>query len=224
MIEITYYRDNSGDYHGVTNQNPKGFKGVILIGRGPCPPNNSVKERAYSPDILKFWTKVEAADVPDDWFDAIEYEKRPEPMPKPEPVFEIKDADRVPGMQDLVRRLAAGEKPPEPKPKFKHWKDEFKFSIRDYDKGYSFEFLPSKRTDEVLVRVTKKLEVGETLPDGYTYTKQADPRHDREPTPVEITELEIFPSLPRDLTKDPWFWPVAMVAAVILFTLFRGCF
>lgn len=227
MIEITYYRDNSGDYHGVTNQSPKGFKGVILVGRGPCPPNNSVKERAYSPDILKFWTEVEAADVPDDWFDAIKYEERPEPTPIP--VFEIKDADRVPGMQDLVRRLAAGEKPPEPN--FKRLKNHFKFKLVDIDERYSFEILPSKRADEVLVRVTKKLEAGETrVVLGYTSVKQAEPRHDREPAPVEITEvtevteLEILPSRQGNPMDDPLFWPFAIIVGVILFTLFRGCF
>lgn len=211
MIEITYYRDNSGDYHGVTNQSPKGFKGVILVGRGPCPPNNSVKERAYSPDILKFWTEVEAADVPDDWFDAIKYEERPEPTPIP--VFEIKDADRVPGMQDLVRRLAAGEKPPEPN--FKRLKNHFKFKLVDIDERYSFEILPSKRADEVLVRVTKSEEF------------QAEPRHDREPAPVEVTEvteLEILPSRQGNPMDDPLFWPFAIIVGVILFALFRGCF
>jgi len=137
-MKVTYYRDTSGDYHGITDKCPKGFNGVVFIGRGPERSTmfESVIERVYVPKTMATWVRVAAAEVPDEWFDAIGYQKRP-------PVVE-------------------------PKQNVKRCKNHFKFKVTDVDKRYRFEILPSKRAYEVLVRVSRKLEAGEQLPKGYS--------------------------------------------------------
>jgi hypothetical protein len=36
-MSITYYRDEHRGYLGVTGESPKGFQGIVFVGRGPEP-------------------------------------------------------------------------------------------------------------------------------------------------------------------------------------------
>ena len=36
-MSITYKRDKHGGYPGVTDESPKGFRGIVFVGRGPEP-------------------------------------------------------------------------------------------------------------------------------------------------------------------------------------------
>jgi hypothetical protein len=87
-MKIAYYRDHaSGGYHGVTDECPQGFHHVVYGGKGPRlggPANiHDIVEQAYTVEQLKKWELVDPADVPDEWFDAIGYEKREQPEPQP---------------------------------------------------------------------------------------------------------------------------------------------
>lgn len=123
-MKIAYYLDENGGYHGVTDESPVGFSHVVYAGKGPKlgDPANSdtMVEQAYPVEQLKKWELVKPADVPDAWFYAIGYEKRepaPEPAPDPKLRFEIKDGpDRVEGLDEIVRKLAAGYVLAEPEP------------------------------------------------------------------------------------------------------------
>jgi len=85
-MKIAYFRYKDG-YLGVTHQSPAGMKGVIFVGRGPREGKGieSVCEQAYPHNCLERLKRVDAAEVPDDWFAAIALENRsPKPTPKPE--------------------------------------------------------------------------------------------------------------------------------------------
>lgn len=84
--QFAYFRDGNG-FLGVTNESPMGMQGTVFAGRGPQPGQGieSVREQAYAKNQLDKMDRVEADDVPDDWFAAIGYEKRiPKPEPQPE--------------------------------------------------------------------------------------------------------------------------------------------
>lgn len=77
---ITYYKTGDG-YVGITNQSPKGLKGLVFVGKGSEKGIESISEQCYAINQLEKLEKIEARDVPDDWFAAIGLEKRPEPEP-----------------------------------------------------------------------------------------------------------------------------------------------
>ena len=83
MGRVTYY-ERDGLYLALTKKSPKGFRGVAFICHKGDSPGN-VREDVTDKNRLEDWTKVDAADVPDDWFDAFGLEKRPKPKPKPKP-------------------------------------------------------------------------------------------------------------------------------------------
>jgi len=85
-MKVAYFRYKGG-YLGVTDQSPAGMKGVIFVGRGPLEGKGieSVCEQAYPRNCLERMERVDAAEVPDDWFAAVALEKRPsKPAPNPE--------------------------------------------------------------------------------------------------------------------------------------------
>jgi len=77
---MRYFHCEDG-FIGVTNQCPKGMKGLVYVGRGPQPGQGieSVGEQEYSRNQLEKLKRVPAEDVPDDWFAAIGLEQCPEP-------------------------------------------------------------------------------------------------------------------------------------------------
>jgi hypothetical protein len=89
-MRITYYQDEHGGYLGVTEESPKGFTGVVFVGRGPQPGGGpeTVSEQAYATDQLRRLRRVEPCDVPAEWMEAIGYEEpvvvEPEPDPEPD--------------------------------------------------------------------------------------------------------------------------------------------
>lgn len=107
-MKIAYYRDENGGYHGVTDECPRGFQHIVYAGRGSKLGDpvdiRDIVEQAYPVDQLKKWELVEPTDVPDAWFDAIGYEKRPEPEVR----FEIKDEPRSKEFAEIIRKLEAG--------------------------------------------------------------------------------------------------------------------
>lgn len=81
-MNVTYFRDPFGGYHGVTDESPKGLAGCVCAGRGPEEQGGikTVKERAYAVKQVQKWTRVK--EVPAEWLDAIGYEVRPESEPR----------------------------------------------------------------------------------------------------------------------------------------------
>jgi hypothetical protein len=74
-VTITYYRTPEG-YVGLTDESPRGFKGVIFVGRGPKGGGpETVCEQGYVPGTG--WEQVDASEVPDEWIEALGYEQRP---------------------------------------------------------------------------------------------------------------------------------------------------
>lgn len=71
-MKITYFKDPNGNIHTVTDESPKGFKGVLYVGQGP-----DGEEQVYAVNVLQKWEKVE------------------EPKPEPEPAtnFEIQEVE-----------------------------------------------------------------------------------------------------------------------------------
>jgi hypothetical protein len=87
-MSITYYQDEHGGYLGVTGESPKGFRGIIFVGRGPEPGGGpeTVHEQAYAMDQLGRLDRVDPCDVPAEWMETIGYEEPVEPYePEPEP-------------------------------------------------------------------------------------------------------------------------------------------
>jgi len=87
-MSITYYQDEHGGYLGVTGESPKGFRGIIFVGRGPEPGGGpeTVHEQAYATDQLGRLDRVDPWDVPAEWMETIGYEEPVEPYePEPEP-------------------------------------------------------------------------------------------------------------------------------------------
>jgi len=82
---VTYYKTPEG-YVGLTNDSPRGFKGIIFVGKGPKGGGpETVCEQAYPTTQMKDWEEMDALAVPDDWFEAIGYEERVKPVaPQPE--------------------------------------------------------------------------------------------------------------------------------------------
>lgn len=83
---MQYFKGENG-YVGLTGECPKGMDGAIYMGRGPVRGFGieSVCEQPYPVAQLQKMEQVKPEDVPDDWFDAIGLEERPEPEPEPEP-------------------------------------------------------------------------------------------------------------------------------------------
>lgn len=75
---MRYFRYENG-YVGVTEECPRGLKGLVFVGRGPRPGGGveSVYEQAYAINQLEKMERVAADEVPDDWFAAIGLEQRP---------------------------------------------------------------------------------------------------------------------------------------------------
>jgi hypothetical protein len=172
--KVTYYEDADGSFHGVTDEYPKGHKNILCIGQGPEPWEGieTVGERLYSPtDLKQCFTEVEAADVPDEWFEALGYEERPV-----EPV-----------------------EPEEPKPNYQHLKHECKFKIGDFDKGWNFEILPSKNPFVVLVRCTKtkyKMQPARVPMPGYEMQPEPEQEPEQEPSALaRFVNDSLFPKL-----------------------------
>jgi len=87
-MSITYYQDEHGGYLGVTGESPKGFRGIIFVGRGPEPGGGpeTVHEQAYATDQLGRLDRVDPWDVPAEWMETIGYEEPVEPYePEPKP-------------------------------------------------------------------------------------------------------------------------------------------
>ena len=85
--QFAYFRTDDG-FLGVTNESPKGMEGLVFAGRGPQPGQGieSVHEQGYAKNQLDRMKRIEADDVPDDWFVVIGLEKRiPKPPPEPTP-------------------------------------------------------------------------------------------------------------------------------------------
>lgn len=107
---ISYFQD-SGGYLAVTPETPKGpLHGIVYVGRGPTIPGriDSIQEQAYAKDVLLKLTRVSALDVPDEWIEALGYEKpRPKATPEPAPPAPEPHATEIvielPG--DRVRRM-----------------------------------------------------------------------------------------------------------------------
>lgn len=94
-MRVTYYQDEYGGYLGATEESPKGFKGVVFVGRGPQPGGGpeAVTEQAYAANQLRRLEPVDPCDVPAEWIEAIGYEepvvvepRQPEPEPEREEV------------------------------------------------------------------------------------------------------------------------------------------
>lgn len=94
-MRVTYYQDEYGGYLGVAEESPKGFTGVVFVGRGPLPGGGpeTVSEQAYATDQLRRLRRVEPCDVPAEWMEAIGYEEpvvvEPEPEPEEGTVYDI---------------------------------------------------------------------------------------------------------------------------------------
>ena len=61
-MKITCYRDPDNNIHAVTDESPKGFKGVLYVGHGP-----DGTEQVYAANVLQKWERID------------------EPKPEPEP-------------------------------------------------------------------------------------------------------------------------------------------
>lgn len=81
-MKITYYKAADG-YAAVTSESPKGFKGILFIGKSGT--LDKIVETAFEANQLRKMTKVAKADVPPEWVEAFGYE---EPDPEPEPPVE----------------------------------------------------------------------------------------------------------------------------------------
>ena len=82
-MKYAYFRCENG-YVGITDESPAGMKGFVFAGRGPRPGKGieSVCEQGYARSQLDKLERVQGDDVPDDWFTAIGYERRPKPIPE----------------------------------------------------------------------------------------------------------------------------------------------
>ena len=92
-MSITYYQDEHGGYLGVTGESPKGFRGIVFVGRGPQPGGGpgTVHEQAYATGQLRRLKRVEPWEVPAEWMVAIGYEEpvrahEPGPESKPDEI------------------------------------------------------------------------------------------------------------------------------------------
>jgi hypothetical protein len=80
-MKITYYKAGDG-YIAVTKESPKGFKGILFIGKTGT--LDKIVETAFEANQLRKLTKVTKADVPAEWVKALGYEE-PDPAPPVEP-------------------------------------------------------------------------------------------------------------------------------------------
>lgn len=78
---VTYYEDGHGGYIAITSRCPKGFDGIVFVGKGPRPNCgvDSIQEQGFSASQIKCLTPAKT--VPDEWLLALGYDK-----PKPKPV------------------------------------------------------------------------------------------------------------------------------------------
>ena len=119
-MSISYYRDEHGGYLGVTEDSPKGFKGIVFVGRGSEPGGGpeTVHEQGYAADQLRRLEQIEPWDVPAEWMEAIGYEAPVEPYkPESEPeevtVYDIRFPWEVPS--PVPRQIAPrNDKPLKP--------------------------------------------------------------------------------------------------------------
>ena len=71
----THYFLTPEGYVGLTDESPKGFRGVVFVGRGPRGGGpETVCEQAFT--VKDDWQQVSANEVPDEWFEAIGYDER----------------------------------------------------------------------------------------------------------------------------------------------------
>ena len=117
-MSITYYQDEHDGYLGVTEESPRGFRGIIFVGRGPDPGGGpeTVYEQAYAADQLRRLERVDPRDVPAEWMEAIGYEEPVEPYePEPEPeeitVYDIRFPWEVPSPVPLRNSKPRKAKP-----------------------------------------------------------------------------------------------------------------
>lgn len=83
QMRVWYYQSDSG-YIAITSQCPKGFRGMVFVGRGTPPGGglDAILEQGYSADQIKRMTPVAKSAVPDEWMSGLGYEK---PVPKAPP-------------------------------------------------------------------------------------------------------------------------------------------
>lgn len=78
-MTATYYKQ--GDHYiAVTGESPKGFKGVLLIGRGPNDAGDIV-EQVYAVNVLRTLQPVALRDVPEHWVVALGYDEVYDELP-----------------------------------------------------------------------------------------------------------------------------------------------
>jgi hypothetical protein len=73
---MTDYYETPNGFVGISDEYPRGMKGVIFIGRGPKPGGGigSVHEQAYGANEIRKWKRVDR--VPPEWMEAIGYEEQ----------------------------------------------------------------------------------------------------------------------------------------------------
>lgn len=85
-MKIKYFEKGSG-FIAVTDECPKGFKGVLYVGKEGTLDN--IVEAAFEAGQLRKLRSVALSEVPAEWVLAFGYEKPPKPAPKPEPEPEV---------------------------------------------------------------------------------------------------------------------------------------
>ena len=81
-------------YIAVTSECPKGFKGVVYVGRGTKPGGglDQIIEQAFPSDQIRKMKPVPKDQVPSAWLSGRGYEKpAPKPAPKPRPVEVVEE-------------------------------------------------------------------------------------------------------------------------------------
>jgi hypothetical protein len=71
-MKVSYFKTGHG-YTAVTNRSPKGFKGVVFLGRGSDSGIEAIQERAWAWNQLAEMEEVPEVDVPDKWLLALGY-------------------------------------------------------------------------------------------------------------------------------------------------------
>lgn len=80
-MKVRYFETGSGGYAAVTIACPKDFKDVLWVGKSGLAPG-LVEEQLFSKKQISKMQEVRAELVPDDWFDAFNYEKRKPKQPE----------------------------------------------------------------------------------------------------------------------------------------------
>lgn len=92
-MTIAYFQWGGG-YIAVTNQSPKGFKGVIFIGRGAKPGGglSDIIEQGFAANQLLKQKPIPKNQVPDEWVEALGYEQA-DPEPEEDDEIILLDAE-----------------------------------------------------------------------------------------------------------------------------------